>query len=390
MANLNTTDILRSGGALSGLQRQNAVTQGIQQQQMNAENLKQLQQRGVMQQQQAEQQDALQQAAVEAFQSGDPNKIAELTIRSPELSERIMSARGIVDNAGKQRLSDRFTSVAISTNPRETLAAEIERGRAQGLDMSDSEQILNSDLTDEQIKQQALTSLAAVDGQRYKDISSSMQTAEPMTEYQQNMIRQKEVDQQLRQDELELKRLERLEKQEKTDLEKERLRGEIEAKQQKIEQGKTQKAQGLNTSIQTSNNLIESIDSFLNNDDYVSTVSGYSGFVPTVTPSGRDAVAAFDNIKNTLTLDNLSLMSGVLTDRDIKVLSSAAAALEEGMTEGALRKELNKVKSRVMSKIKKAEKQKDDLGVTITEEPQQQNLQPVRSAEDILKQYGIE
>ena len=174
MTILNTTDILRSGGALSGLQRQNAVTQGIQQQQMNAENLKQLQQRGVMQQQQAEQQDALQQAAVEAFQSGDPNKIAELTIRSPELSERIMSARGIVDNAGKQRLSDRFTSVAISTNPRETLAAEIERGRAKGLDMSDSEQILNSDLTDEQIKQQALTSLAAVDGQRYKNIQMSM------------------------------------------------------------------------------------------------------------------------------------------------------------------------------------------------------------------------
>lgn len=174
MAILNYSDILRGGGALSGLQRQSQVAQGLQQTQMNAEALRQLRNKAAQEDAQLARESELQSAAVEAFQSGDPNKVAQLAIQSPELSKRILQAQGIVDQAGLKRVSDRFASVATSTNPREALAQSVEQGRAAGLNMSDSEAILNSDMTDDQIRQQALVSLASIDPNRQQSIQSAM------------------------------------------------------------------------------------------------------------------------------------------------------------------------------------------------------------------------
>lgn len=394
MAILNYSDILRGGGALSGLQRQSQTAQGLQQTQMNAEALRQLRSKAAQEDAQLAKESELQAAAVEAFQSGDPNKVAQIAMQSPELSKRILQAQGIVDQAGLKRVSDRFASVATSTSPREALMQSVEQGRAAGLNMADSEAILNSDMTDDQIRQQALVSLASIDPNRQQGIQKALTAGapEPMTAYQAAMVDQKTIDQDLRSKELDLKKLESQAKKEKDQLQRDKLQADIAKKEADLNKTKKDKATSMLTSIQNSESLISAIDNLIMNDDYIDTLTGFSGKLPTVLPSSTDADVAFDNVQNLLTLDNLSLMSGVLTDRDIAVLRSAASGVEKGMTKDAFLKQMKKIKNRIYTKLKKARSDYGKLDVQgeEVEVTESDSLQPVRSVEDVLKQYGIE
>lgn len=394
MTVLNYSDILRGGGALSGLQRQSEAAQGIQQTQMNAEALRQLRNKAAQEDAQLAKESELQAAAVEAFQSGDPNKVAQIAMQNPDLSERILQAQGIVDQAGLKRVSDRFASIATSTSPREALMQSVEQGRAAGLNMADSEAILNSDMTDDQIRQQALVSLASIDPNRQQSIQEALTVGapEPMTAYQAAMVDQKTIDQDLRAKELELKQLESQARKEKDQLQLDKIQADIAKKEAELNRTKKDKATSMRTSIQNSESLVSAIDNLIMNDDYIDTLTGFSGKVPTVLPSSTDADVAFDNVQNILTLDNLSLMSGVLTDRDIAVLRSAASGVEKGMTKDAFLKQMKKIKNRVSTKLKKARSDYGKLDVQgeEAEVTESDSLQPVRSVEDVLKQYGIE
>lgn len=394
MAILNYSDILRGGGALSGLQRQSQTAQGLQQTKMNAESLRQLRNKAAQEDAQRAKESELQAAAVEAFQSGDPNKVAQIAMQSPELSKRILQAQGIVDQAGLKRVSDRFASVATSTNPRQELMQSVEQGRAAGLNMADSEAILNSDMTDDQIRQQALVSLASIDPNRQQGIQEALTSGspEPMTAYQAAMVDQKTIDQDLRAKELELKQLESQARKEKDQLQLDKIQADIAKKEAELNKTKKDKATSMRTSIQNSESLVSAIDNLIMNDDYIDTLTGFSGKVPTVLPSSTDADVAFDNVQNILTLDNLSLMSGVLTDRDIAVLRSAASGVEKGMTKDAFLKQMKKIKNRVSTKLKKARSDygKLDIQGDEVEVAESDSLKPVRSVEDVLKQYGIE
>lgn len=410
MVILNTTDILSRGGALNGLQRQIQGAQGLQQVQMNAEALRQLQAKGKQDELNQQRQFDLQQMAIDAYNSGDPAKIAELAVQAPEMSKRILAAQGIVNDADLKRVSDRFASVASAADPRATLAASIEQGRAAGLNMADSEAVLNSGMSNDEIRQQALLALASVDQDRAKGIQTALTagTPEPMTAYQSAMVDQKAIDQDLRAQELELKRLESQARKEKDQLQLDKIQADIAKKEADLNKVKKDKASSMRTSIQNSESLVNAIDNLIMNDDYVDTLTGFSGKVPTILPSSTDADVAFDNVQNILTLDNLSLMSGVLTDRDIAVLRSAASGVEKGMTKDAFLKQMRKIKNRVSTKLRKARSDYDKLDVQdeqveVTENSsmqQDQNdqvkvtennpAQRTRSDEEILRQYGIE
>ena len=74
------------------------------------------------------------------------------------------------------------------------------------------------------------------------------------------------------------------------------------------------------------------------------------------TPTQNEAAAYLDNIKNSLTIKNLGVMSGPLTDKDIQIIASASSRLREGMGEEALKKELNTINDaygRVVKNYKK-------------------------------------
>lgn len=113
---------------------------------------------------------------------------------------------------------------------------------------------------------------------------------------------------------------------------------------------KAEKIEKAAVEITSSQHLLDAISDFRSNKDYMRSVSGVAGNVA-ITPRGKDARVAFDNIKNLMTLDNLKLMSGVLTDKDIEILSSAASAIETGMTLSAMDSKLQDIERRVSKKI---------------------------------------
>ncbi len=103
------------------------------------------------------------------------------------------------------------------------------------------------------------------------------------------------------------------------------------------------------------NQTIALINDFIGNESYMDAMTGYRGRAPSVTQSGFDAEQAMMQIKNSLTLDNLDKMTGVLTDKDIEILSSAASAIKPGMSEPAMRKEFNRIKNLMNAKILKGQ-----------------------------------
>lgn len=78
------------------------------------------------------------------------------------------------------------------------------------------------------------------------------------------------------------------------------------------------------------------------------------GFLGGWTVPGTDAadfVTRFDSLKSLLTLENMGLMKGVLSDSDMKVIQQASASLNRSMTEKEFKKELSKIKGILQSKL---------------------------------------
>jgi len=78
------------------------------------------------------------------------------------------------------------------------------------------------------------------------------------------------------------------------------------------------------------------------------------GFLGGWTVPGTDAadfVTRFDSLKSLLTLENMGLMKGVLSDSDMKVIQQASAALNRSMTEKEFKSELSKIKGVLQSKL---------------------------------------
>lgn len=69
------------------------------------------------------------------------------------------------------------------------------------------------------------------------------------------------------------------------------------------------------------------IDELLANESGVkSAIGGVDELTPSLLPSTRNAEAALDDLRNMLTVDNLKLMTGVLSESDIKILRSVGAS----------------------------------------------------------------
>jgi len=179
MAILDYSGILNrgvSGAGQTALQTQGAL-QGLalnnQRLEQNDFNMQQQEQQAKAQQQQLIKNQQLDAEAAEIYKSGDMNAIADFSLKTPERAKGILAAKGIVDDAGVKRVSDRFSNILTSSNPLETLNSEIAKGEAAGLDMTQSKQILSQNLPPEEIKKAAGMALASVDGGRFKSIQEA-------------------------------------------------------------------------------------------------------------------------------------------------------------------------------------------------------------------------
>jgi len=115
--------------------------------------------------------------------------------------------------------------------------------------------------------------------------------------------------------------------------------------------------------ITSARDTIAQIDNLTSNDDYLKAISGIRGkLTPIPGTPGFDAEVAFNQFKDSLTLENLGKMSGVLTDRDIQLLSSAASGLALGMSREALESRLSTIRSVLQSKSESARGKLEGMG----------------------------
>lgn len=376
---------------LGGLNLGQAVRQGYDIYQQQRQNTMQDEALAKQEMQQEELQGLMAGAA-----KGDADAIETLYSRNPKLAAQFEQrdlARAEREGqqaaqASKQREVE-FATRYRAASPEQKSALLQEAAADSMIDIDDEDLALNPEQAEAAVNLMLFQNLGK-DG--YKALVTDTQP-EITTEYQQGMLDAKKVDQDLRREELELKKLQAEERQAKNDLDKEAKKVAIEEKQQKVESAKMQKAQQLTAATENSKSLVTIIDDILGENGgtgYVDKLTGWTGRNPlTVTDEGKDAEVIFDQLTNTLTLDNLKLMSGVLTDKDIALLRSAASGLEKGMSESKFKSRLKTIRGNISKNLNRSEKEINKLGVDLgsNEIP---SKAASRSEADILAEYGIQ
>lgn len=129
---------------------------------------------------------------------------------------------------------------------------------------------------------------------------------------------------------------------------------------------KTRVAQALSSNVQNgtdpvkierAQNLMNAITQIENLGDGVlgNAVGPISSKITTLRGSTSDFESYFNNLKSLLTLDNLGLMKGVLSDKDIEILKNAGTALNLGMSEKTFKQELQKIKEKVSATLSQSQ-----------------------------------
>lgn len=89
------------------------------------------------------------------------------------------------------------------------------------------------------------------------------------------------------------------------------------------------------------------------NSPELDNVSGIMGKAPTIRPSSEDLINKAKRLESMLTVDNLKLMTGVLTDRDIQFLVNISSGL--GLTDKGFRGSSTATRARLEDIAKKME-----------------------------------
>jgi hypothetical protein len=108
--------------------------------------------------------------------------------------------------------------------------------------------------------------------------------------------------------------------------------------------------------VEKANNVISSINSLFATDDWKAGVGPVSSSLPKWMSGKRNtATANIDSIISSIALENLSLLKGPMSDKDIQFIKDASAGLRTDMDEEGFKTQLLKIKSKFEEIKKKAE-----------------------------------
>lgn len=110
-----------------------------------------------------------------------------------------------------------------------------------------------------------------------------------------------------------------------------------------------QQGSGSAQTAQKANDIYRIASELLNDSSLSNAVGPISSRIPTVRGSTADFEAKVNTLKSLLTLDNIGLLKGVLSDSDMKLLTSAATSLGTGMSEDGFKSELQNIINKVGS-----------------------------------------
>lgn len=126
---------------------------------------------------------------------------------------------------------------------------------------------------------------------------------------------------------------------------------DVEKKRLEIQREKEQREVDLTSAIGKGRELLDAIDRITGNEDVVDALTGLRGRMPTVLPSGVDADALFEQMTGLLTIENLGIMKGVLSDSDIKMIKAASSGLKPGMKKETFLSRMVALRNRVASAL---------------------------------------
>lgn len=146
--------------------------------------------------------------------------------------------------------------------------------------------------------------------------------------------------------------------------------------QQTIADAETQKQKAMQASQEAL-----SLTKSLANNPKLGSVTGVAAMAPTVFPESQDIINQANQLLALLTADNLKLMSGVLSETDIKMLRDLSSGLN--VSEKGIKGSEQAVRARLSDIAQKLEK-----SIGGKQAPAQQ--QPAtRNELDIMKEYGL-
>ena len=356
---------------------------------------------GLFQQQQAQQQQQAAQDRRNQFATGlqsalgSESYIQDLTglmARFPEYAEEARKVYGFTNDQTEQIARQGYLNAYRNPEQATQILNETvnQISAAGGNPMMTAEDAMSlQGKSPEEIRRELATGMIMIDPKIGNQLLG--QQAKPMTEYQkiQTDLRKQEID--LKKLEAEERALERKIKRETDEVKKENLITEQEAKRKESNEAKAKDQSRISDAIYFAEQKKNVIDDFINDEDYVDLIAGKSGLTYSFREKAREADRDFDNIKNSMTIENLGVMSGPLTDKDIQIIDSATNRLTKGMSREKLIKELNTIKSAYDRVIKNFNKEANRKGYKLEDENSLAGKGPnARSEADILKQYGIE
>ncbi len=160
----------------------------------------------------------------------------------------------------------------------------------------------------------------------------------PLSEYQRQSL-------ELRRQQQEIDRLKMQQSEETSELRQQQLQAQID----KLQQGLKSDKESLQKSERKSENIAREAATLAReilNDDALSAATGtISTSLPVVRESTQDLINKAKRLESMLTYENLSLMSGVLTDRDISFLGQLASGLN--VTDTGIKGSEEEIKNRL-------------------------------------------
>ena len=329
------------------------TVQGLQNLDANRMKLDQQRQQQVSQQQAAQQQQQIQartQELMPLVKSGDYDATIELSTINPQIADAVNKAKSNLKEGQDVQVANWLAGYQTAPDKEAYLSEDL-----PGVDIDDNFRGMDSEQRD---------SLTRIVGAQVmpKEMFNATFGSQPvaMTEAQSEANQRAIERNDLAKLQLEQKTLENQYRRETDDLKRNELEQKIEQTKVKSNEAKQQDQVRINDAISSATEKKASIDELVSNADYMDSISGFANYskVPEAarTTNQNEAAAYLENIKNSMTLENLGVMSGPLTDKDIQIIASASSKLRPGMSEKVLKKELTKIQSaydRVISNYQK-------------------------------------
>ncbi|QMN54176.1 phage DNA ejection protein [Citrobacter freundii] len=324
-----------------------------------------------MQNQQAQRDNQRRQDFYAAIESATPEQLPALRRQFPEFAQNIQQEIGIqsAEHASfvHGALND-LSVAAASGNPQAVQSAIQKNGPA---------------LSSLGVSQEQASQLYQQDPQRFNSLLNATRLATlPMDKQFDVQQKQQQLDETARNNDLENSRVLRgqniaaansaadrqirlmqlkqdaLTKQaanETNDLKRQELQQKIDANQQALQEKQQQKKMSLDYASEAAS-LAREIASDSSLGDITGSISSR---VPTLYDSSQDLINKANRLQSLLTQDNLKLMNGVLTDRDITFLGNIASGLnitENGIkgSKDGVQKRLNAIASKLDDKLSAA------------------------------------